>query len=56
MDALKEPAISHTFVGWNEDWEEDKWKTYGTMDKVKVSNRYKNLQFVLLDTVDVCYI
>ncbi len=24
MNALKEPAISQTFVGWTEDWEKDK--------------------------------
>ncbi len=33
MNALNELAISSTFVGWTEDWEKDKWKTDGAVNK-----------------------
>ncbi len=32
VNALKETAISRTFVGWTEDWEKDKWKTDGAVN------------------------
>ncbi len=49
MNALKEPAISRTFVRWTEDWEKDKWKTNGAANKVLFSIKYKDLHFVLPD-------
>ncbi len=52
-DELKDPSLSCTSVGWTEDWEKDKWKTYGTM---LFSNKYKDLHFVLPDTGHMHYI
>ncbi len=56
MNALKEPAISRTFVEWTEDWEKDKWKTDGAVNKVLFSNKYKGLHFNLSDTGHMYYI
>ena len=56
MNALKEPAISRTFVGWTKDWEKDKWKTDGAVNRVLFSNKYKDLCFVLPDTGHMYYI
>ncbi len=56
MDALKEPAISHTIIGWTKDWEKDKWNTDGAVNKVLFSNHYNNLHFVSPETGHVYYI
>ncbi len=56
MDAFEEPAISHTFIGWTEDWENDKWKTDGAVNRVLFSNKYKDLHFVLPDAGHLYYI
>ncbi len=56
MDTINEPAISLTFVGWTEDWEKNKWKTDGTVNKVLFSNKYEYLHFVWPDTYHVYYI
>ncbi len=56
VNALKEPAISKTFVGWTKDWEKDKWKTDGDANQVLFSNKYEDLNFVLPDTGHMYYI
>ncbi len=56
VDALKEPAISRTFMGWTKDWEKDMWKTDGAVNWVLFSNKYKDLHFVLPDTGHMYYI
>ncbi len=56
MNELKEPAITHTFVGWTKDWEKDKWKTAGSVNKVLISNKYKDLCIALPDTGHMNYI
>ncbi len=39
-----------------EDWERDKWKTDGAVNKVLFSNKYIDLRFVLPDTGHMYYI
>ncbi len=56
MNALDKPAISFSFVGWNEYWEKDKWKTDVAMNKVFFSNKYKDLSFDLPDSGHIYYI
>ncbi len=55
MNALKEPFIQQFFVGWTEDWEKDKWKTDGAVNKVLFANKYKDLRFVLPDAGHMYY-
>ncbi len=47
MDALKEPEISCTFVGWT--YRLGEGKVYA-VNKFLFSNKYKGLSFVLPDT------
>ncbi len=56
VNALKEPAITRTFVGWTKDWEKEKWKTDGAVNRVLFSNKYKDLRFILPDTGHMYYI
>ncbi len=56
MNVLKEPAILHTFDGWTEDWENDKWESDVAVNKILFSNKYKDLHFVWTDTGHLCYI
>ncbi len=55
MDIFKEPSVSCTIVGLIEEWEKDKWKTDGTVNKVLFSSKYKDLSFVLPDTGHMYY-
>ncbi len=41
MNAFKESAISCTFVGWTEDWEKEKWKIDGALNKFLFSTCIK---------------
>ncbi len=47
----KEIPISRNFVGWTEDWEKEKWKVDGAVNKVLFANKYKDMRFVLLSYV-----
>ncbi len=55
VDGLKEPAISHAFVGWTEDREKDEWRTNGAVKNSCFLTSIK-LCFVLPDIGHVCYI
>ncbi len=50
VNELKEIPISRNFVGWTEDWEKEKWKVDGAVNKVLFANIYKDMRFVLPDT------
>ncbi len=56
INKLKEIAISRNFVGWIEDWEKEKWKVDGPVNKVLFANKYKDMHFVLPDTGHMYYI
>ncbi len=56
INELKEIAISRSFVGWTEDWEKEKRKVDGAVNKVLLANKYKDICFVLPDTGLMYYI
>ena len=56
VNELKEIPISRNFLGWTEDWEKEKWKEDGAVNKALFANKYKDMRFVLPDTGHMYYI
>ncbi len=47
---VKETAITLNIVGWTDDWEKDKWKVDGAMNKVLIANKQEDICIILFDT------
>ncbi len=54
VNELKEIAMLRYFVSWTEDWEKEKWKVDGAINKVLFAKKYNDMHFVLSDTEMWC--
>ncbi len=48
-------AISQNFVGWDEDWEKEKLKVDGAVNKFLFASKYKYMCFFVLPITSHMY-
>ncbi len=55
VNELKEIAISRNFVGWTNNWEKEKRRVDGSVNKVLFANMYEDMHFILPDIGHLYY-